>query len=59
MGQRGRVGQGVTDDKTITWVAQSPQSYISPSGEIRAAYWAQRLNGNFLRTDWVRFRLEY
>jgi hypothetical protein len=54
------VGQGVTSDKTVTWVAPSPQDYIGPTGEIRAAVWAQRLFGTFrLRTDWVRFRLEY
>ncbi len=54
------IGQGATSDTTTTWTASSPQNYVSPSGEVRAAYWAQRLNGTFrLRTDWVKFHLEY
>jgi hypothetical protein len=42
----------------VTWSSTSPLSYVSRSGEIRAAVTA-RSSGSFrVRTDLVRFTIE-
>ena len=51
--------QGATTDRSATWSTPSPAAYVSPSGEVRVNVRGTRPTSFRLRTDLIRFTIDY
>ena len=51
--------QGATADRSATWSSSSPAAYVSPSGEVRVNVHGTRPTSLRVRTDLIRFTIDY
>ncbi len=50
---------GATSDRSATWSTSSPGAYVSPGGEVRVNVRGTRSSSFRLRTDLIRYTIEY
>ena len=51
--------RGATTDRSATWSTASPAAYVSPGGEVRVNVRGTRSSSFRLRTDLIRFTIDY
>jgi hypothetical protein len=51
--------QGAQSDRSATWSTSTPGAYVSPSGEVRVNVRGSQSSNFRLRTDLIRYTINY